>query len=94
MDVILTKYGHVSKIEKKKGYPFECFWPILKSSFRRSYSFFGPNMGMTAEGLSCKIRKKMTLEHHVFERTDIFFIKYRHGKSGFFLEKGRFVNKI
>ena len=42
----------------KKGYPFDFLWPILKCSFKRSYSFFGPNMDMTAEGLSCKIRKK------------------------------------
>jgi len=38
--------------------------------------------------------KKMTLEYRVFERIDIFFIKYRHDNSEFFLEKGRFVNKI
>ena len=42
----------------KKGASFRLFWPILKCSFKRSYPFFGPNMGMTAEGLACKIRKK------------------------------------
>ena len=62
--------------------------------FSREWTFSSQNMGDSSDsGLSCKIRKKLTLEHRVFERIEIFLIKYGHGNSEFFWKKDVLLTK-
>ena len=50
-------------------------------------------MGMTAGGFFLtNLKKKMTWEHSVFERMDIFLREYGL-ESRFFVENGRFFTK-
>ena len=74
MDVFLTKYVHESRDffvkNWKKGHPIDFFGPSY-SVVLTELTFFLPNMGLTA-GSFRENFEKLTSEHSVFERQDVF----------------------
>ena len=59
------------------------FWSLIYCIFDAIYACC-PNMGITAWCFSWKIWKKMTWEHSLCEKIEVFMIKYGYESSMFF----------
>ena len=82
-DKIWVGQRFFNKKSQKKGHPFDFFDPCY-GVVLTEVTFFMTKYEHDSRGFSWKIKKKMTLDHRVFERMDICFTKYGHDSSDFF----------
>ena len=78
VDIFSWKIGN-------KGASFRLFWPIIYCSFDKIDVFFD-QIWACQHGVFHEKFEKMTWEHCIFKRMNVFLTKYRHWSSVFFRE--------